>query len=64
MFYIFSSKNILIVETKNCFVRDLPGILSAFSKTRNLVLHTTDTLKGQIELNLIPWEKAHLPGGG
>jgi hypothetical protein len=53
-----------MVEMKNSLVRDLPGILSAFSKTRNLVLHTTDTLKGQIELNFTPGERALLSGGG
>jgi hypothetical protein len=53
-----------MVEMKNSFVRDLSGIFSALSKTRIWFLHTTDTLKGQIELNLIPGEKAYLPGGG
>ena len=53
-----------MVEMKNSLVRDLPDILSAFSKSWIWFLHTTDTLKGQIELNLIPKERALLPGGG
>jgi hypothetical protein len=44
--YNFSSKNILMVETKNSFVGDLPGILYAFSKTRNLVFTYYRQFKG------------------
>jgi hypothetical protein len=44
--YIFSSKNIYMVETKNSFVRVLPGILSAISKTRNLVFTYYRHFKG------------------
>ena len=62
--YKFSSKNILMVEMKNSFVWDISSIFSALARVGIWFLHTTDTLKGQIELNLIPWEKAHLPGAG
>ena len=62
--YKFSSKNIFMVEMKNSLVRDLPGIYLQSGRLGIWFLHTTDTLKGQIELNLIPGEKAHLPGAG
>jgi hypothetical protein len=62
--YKFSSKNIFMVEMKNSFVWDISSIFSAFARVGIWFLHTTDTLKGQIELNLIPGEKAHLPGAG
>jgi hypothetical protein len=35
-----------MVETKNSFVGDLPGILYAFSKTRNLVFTYYRQFKG------------------
>ena len=53
-----------MVEMKNSLVRDLPGIYLQSGRLGIWFLHTTDTLKGQIELNLIPGEKAHLPGAG
>jgi hypothetical protein len=62
--YIFSSTNIFMVEMKNSLVRDLPGIYLHSGRLGIWFLHTTDTLKGQIELNLIPEERALLPGGG
>ena len=37
---------------------------SALARLGIWFLHTTDTLKGQIELNLIPGERALLPGAG
>jgi hypothetical protein len=46
IFYIFSSKNKLMVVMKNSLVRDLPGILSALSKTRNLVFTYYRHFKG------------------
>jgi hypothetical protein len=49
---------------KNSFVWDISSIFSALARLGIWFLHTTDTLKGQIELNLIPGEKAHLPGAG
>ena len=53
-----------MVEMKNSLVRDLPGIYLQSGRLGIWFLHTTDTLEGQIELNLIPGEKAHLPGAG
>ena len=53
-----------MVEMKNSFVWDISSIFSALARLGIWFLHTTDTLKGQIELNLIPGEKAHLPGAG
>jgi hypothetical protein len=53
-----------MVETKNSFLRDLPGIFLHPARLGIWFLHTTDILKGQIELNLIPGERALLPGAG
>jgi hypothetical protein len=53
-----------MVEMKISFVRDLSGIFLQSARLGIWFLHTTDTLKGQIELNLIPGERAHLPGAG
>jgi hypothetical protein len=53
-----------MIETKNSFLRDLSGIFLHPARLGIWFLHTTDTLKGQIELNLIPGERALLPGAG
>jgi hypothetical protein len=45
-FIYFSLKSIFIVEMKNSLVRDLPGILSAFSIIRNLVFTYYRHFKG------------------
>ncbi len=52
-----------MVETKNSFVRVLPSNQQS-ARLGIWFLHTTDNLKGQIELNLIPEERALLPGAG
>jgi hypothetical protein len=49
---------------KKSLDRGLPGILSPFTRLVIWFLHTTDTLKGPIELNFILGERAHLPGAG
>ena len=53
-----------MVETKNRSLRHLPGIFLHPARLGIWFLHTTDTLKGQTELNLIPEERALLPGAG
>ncbi len=53
-----------MVEIINSFVWDISSIFSALGRLWIWFLHTTGTLKGQIELNLIPGEKANLSGSG